>query len=80
MHIATHAVFRPVERHEPHIWGLVQDVDRGSQTVIYARGVGDEPHAFALEPPEVFVFQHLDAGLHANLLGGGGGEGHTQRK
>ena len=80
MHIATHAVFRTVERHEPHVRRLVQDVDRGSQTVIYARGVGDEPHAFALQPPEAFVFQHLDAGLHANLLGVSRGEGYTQRK
>ena len=64
MHVAAHTVLGCVQSHQLHSGSLVEDVDGGAQVIVHAGGVGDQPHALALQRREVLVAQHLNTGFH----------------
>ena len=50
-------------------YGGCQDVDGRAQVRVNARGVGEQPHAFAAERGEIVGGKHVDAGAHLGLKG-----------
>ena len=67
--VAAHAVLRRVERDELDVRRLEENVDRGAQLAVHARGVGDQADALAFQARETAVPQDFDARL--DLRGGG---------
>ena len=47
--IATHSVFRAIQRDQIDLGGLLQNLNRGHKLTIHPAGIGQQAHAFAFE-------------------------------